>query len=152
MNIENALEIVVGRTGQESYRDLCNPSHPRFNPDYIPVVMRMAENVPMPVAIMGEGGAVHAASEYPSLARQAYNATLAAGRAAGALATGQAVVVPPEVAAERLAICKSCDRYDADKQRCKACGCYNMKMNLAQEQCPLNPPKWLRYTDMSKQT
>jgi hypothetical protein len=42
MTIDEALEIVVRRTGHHRYRALCDPADPAHNPAYLPLVMRLA--------------------------------------------------------------------------------------------------------------
>lgn len=77
--------------------------------------------------------------EYPPLARQAVNALAAAGRF---VASGFATVDKAEYE-RRLAICKACDQYDAEKRRCILCGCKTAaKLRMAAEHCPLPEPKW----------
>jgi hypothetical protein len=50
-------------------------------------------------------------------------------------------VAPRAVAAERLAICESCDRYQADSKICEICGCYlPLKTTMANMKCPID--KW----------
>ena len=108
-------------------------------------------NRPMPVVIMGENGQLIFAppgvdpADYPPRIKHMLNAGGAVVRVAGAAIRGRPVAVPEEVAAERLAICKACEKYDMSKSRCKACGCYTLKTSLATEQCPLSPPKWTRW-------
>jgi len=42
---------------------------------------------------------------------------------------------------KRIEICKSCDQYDANQNRCNNCGCFlNIKASWNSEKCPLN--KW----------
>lgn len=50
MEISEALEIVVGRTGHERYRELCDPSSPTYDPRYVPIVIEMAGGEPAPPA------------------------------------------------------------------------------------------------------
>ena len=61
---------------------------------------------------------------------------------------------PPEVQAERKAICLACDYADDNGKQCRVCGCGSMSMfsmigvdlalkrTMASSRCPLNPPKW----------
>jgi hypothetical protein len=46
MTLAEALDLAVARTGHARYRELVDPAHRDFNPDYIPVVMRMASGTP----------------------------------------------------------------------------------------------------------
>ena len=50
MTLAEALDIVVARTGHRRYRELCDPAHPDYNPDYIPVVIRLAEAAAVRIA------------------------------------------------------------------------------------------------------
>lgn len=73
------------------------------------------------------------APQPPGLLTQAKNfgAALVRHVAAGMPKTTDAVQ------AERLAICESCPRYQADSQRCGTCGCYvAVKAAWEQETCP----------------
>ena len=41
----------------------------------------------------------------------------------------------------RIEICKTCDKFDAQEHRCKHCGCFlNIKASWNSEKCPLD--KW----------
>jgi hypothetical protein len=42
VELEEAIEIVVARTGHERFRSLCDPDHPDFNPAYASLVIAMA--------------------------------------------------------------------------------------------------------------
>ncbi len=43
----------------------------------------------------------------------------------------------------RLTICQACEYFDAAQVQCRQCGCYlSLKVRLASEHCPLDPPKW----------
>jgi hypothetical protein len=73
------------------------------------------------------------AGQLPSLATQVKNFGTALVRhvAAGMPKT------PDATQDERLAICQSCPRYQADSQRCGTCGCYvQIKTAWEQETCP----------------
>lgn len=42
---------------------------------------------------------------------------------------------------ERMEICKKCDKYDSEQQRCFECGCFlETKARIILDSCPLN--KW----------
>lgn len=127
MTLEEAVAIVAARPGHGRYRDLCDPNHPDFNPDYGPVVMRLAGADP---------------AEYPGLFRQAANLAGAAGRAAAAVVRGEPVRVPADVHAARLAICTGCEHNGAAPAgvHCRKCGCGGAKLQLATEACPVG--KW----------
>jgi hypothetical protein len=50
--------------------------------------------------------------------------------------------VPLEVLQTRRQICQTCDRWDSDQNRCRACGCYLEakflnKLRMASESCPI---------------
>ena len=52
-------------------------------------------------------------------------------------------VAPRAVAAERMAICESCDHY-TDKKTCEICQCFMpLKTTMSNMKCPLD--KWLEY-------
>ena len=70
----------------------------------------------------------------------------AVARTGVAISYGQRPFVPDNIFADRLNICKTCKNFDAKRMRCNLCGCFaNLKLKLATEQCPLNPPKWGKY-------
>ncbi len=131
MTLAEAIEIVASRPAHGRYRDLCDPSHPAYNPDYIPVVMRLASEGP---------------AATPSLARQAANLAGAVGRVAAAAAKGEAVTVPPAIQEARLAVCLACEFNTARETggvRCAKCGCGRLKLSLSTERCPIG--KWERW-------
>jgi hypothetical protein len=81
--------------------------------------------------------------EYPSLFQQAANAAHAVGSVVAAAVRGEPVTVPQEEQDRRLAICHTCEFWDAAQQRCSKCGCFGAwKTWLASQHCPLEPPKW----------
>jgi hypothetical protein len=80
--------------------------------------------------------------EYPSILAQAINATRAAKRVLAAAVQGDPIRVPPETYRDRLALCQSCESYDRIRARCSKCGCTGLKLELATEKCPLDPPRW----------
>ena len=54
-------------------------------------------------------------------------------------------MVPPEVAQERISLCKQCENYDNDT--CRLCGCgLSAKTKIASSRCPLAEPRWHEYT------
>jgi len=68
----------------------------------------------------------------------------AAARAVQAAATGQPVLVPPEILASRQAKCDVCPHLNG--KRCSLCKCFlQPKLKLATERCPDNPPRWDKY-------
>jgi len=47
---------------------------------------------------------------------------------------------------ERMEICKKCDKYDSEQQRCFECGCFlETKARIILDSCPLN--KWTESLD-----
>jgi len=129
MDWEEALKIVVQRTGHERYRELCSDLHP----DHDSWRSRMIDKVD------GRDNA------YPPLATQARNAIGAIGRVIAAAVHGEPILVGKEEVERRLAICRACDLYDATQHRCRRCACYtSLKLELATERCPLN--KWAQVT------
>lgn len=51
------------------------------------------------------------------------------------------LVVSDKVYNERLQICKSCEKFDEEQNRCFECGCYlPVKAKFILDDCPLN--KW----------
>ena len=51
------------------------------------------------------------------------------------------LLVSDKVYKERLEICKSCEKYDLNENRCFECGCYlAVKAKFILDDCPLN--KW----------
>jgi hypothetical protein len=54
---------------------------------------------------------------------------------------------PPEVIAERMAICKACPEWRDGK--CGLCGCGLVaKTAWAREECPADPPRWPKYSPL----
>jgi hypothetical protein len=56
-----------------------------------------------------------------------------------------------ELILQRLAICKSCEYYDAQLERCDHCGCnindkeiLMNKLAWRDQECPLPTPKWTK--------
>lgn len=87
------------------------------------------------------------ASEFPSLLQMVKNLTGSAARTAGALASGKKVQVPQEIYDQRLAACGRCDQWNAEKKRCRICGCSTTyKLWLAREECPHDDgPRWKKW-------
>ncbi len=83
------------------------------------------------------------APSYPPLLQQLGNAAQAAGRMISAAVHGEKVAVSHEEQERRLAICKTCEHFDAAQGRCRICGCFGRwKAVLATEHCPDDPPRW----------
>lgn len=73
----------------------------------------------------------------PPLSEQAANLAGAAARAAGQLIRGGPVLVSAEEAERRIAVCRACNLFNAEQERCRRCGCYvNIKDRLFSERCP----------------
>jgi hypothetical protein len=54
---------------------------------------------------------------------------------------GEAIIVSDKIFNERLQICKSCEKYDEQQNKCKECGCFvPAKAKIILDSCPLN--KW----------
>jgi hypothetical protein len=54
---------------------------------------------------------------------------------------GDALLVSEEIAQERMNICKTCEYYDPEKNRCKHCGCFlEHKVKWSLDGCPIE--KW----------
>ncbi len=55
--------------------------------------------------------------------------------------------VPNEVYEDRIAICKSCDKYLSLLGNCSICKCFmKVKARIAQSECVANPKKWQKTT------
>lgn len=79
----------------------------------------------------------------PSVSRQAWNLAKAAGTVMYSFLAGARIRVPNEVYEERIAICRTCPKFDVAHQKCTLCGCHaRVKLWVAQFFCPHNPPKW----------
>lgn len=55
-------------------------------------------------------------------------------------------VVTPEEYQRRLDLCETCPNFRGERANytasCGRCGCNVIKLNLATEHCPLDPPRW----------
>jgi len=79
--------------------------------------------------------------EYPPLFQQARNAVQAVGSVVASIVRGEPVTVSQEEQDRRLAICHTCEFWDAAQGRCSKCGCFGAwKTWLASQQCPI--AKW----------
>ena len=78
---------------------------------------------------------------YPSLLQQGKNlAGFSFELIKNAIQTG-ALEVSDEIKNQRLEICKTCEKYDAQQVRCVECGCFlEAKTSFALNSCPLE--KW----------
>jgi|SRR5690606_36547048 len=59
--------------------------------------------------------------------------------------------VSDEIYQERLSICKSCEFYDKEQNKCSQCGCtmagesgFKSKLRMANQSCPLPEPRWTK--------
>ena len=53
-------------------------------------------------------------------------------------------VAPRAVAAERMEICKNCDRFNEKAQTCQLCGCFMpLKTTMSSMKCPID--KWVEW-------
>ena len=121
------VDQAVRIKGVERYRYLAlEHPDPSVRADYLRLCRSIATGEPI---------------EMPPVGQQARSLAKAAVKFA---ASGGATV-PAEVRAERLAICRGCEWHDADRGRCGKCGCGGLKLQLATERCPLDPPKWAEY-------
>lgn len=53
MDLAEALDLAVAKTGVRRYRQLCDPTHPAYHPEYIPLVLAIARGEPLPVPKSG---------------------------------------------------------------------------------------------------
>lgn len=122
--------------------DLIDPEHPDYKPKYRGTIVELAEQRRAGGTVFGQA-VEH--QQYPGLTTMAGNALAAAGRVVAAVVKGEAVMVPAEVFAERLAICRACPFNDSPPPEihCTRCGCHTMKLTLATEWCPVG--KWERW-------
>ena len=117
---EQALEIVVARTGHEAYRRHCADDHPEH------AIWRKR---------MVEKATGQAPVSLPPITRQAANL----GRALFDWAVSGFSMASEEQQAWRLAICSLCPQWSDG--RCLICGCHlSAKIALRTEHCPIN--KW----------
>lgn len=127
MTWEEALEIVVAKTGVERYRWLCSEDNPSVRgwdgrEDFRRYMVELATG-----------------QSFPPLATQIGNLF----RSARLFAKSGFKLAPRDVRRARLAICQACPRYDHAQGRCLECGCANSaKVWIAADKCPLTPPKW----------
>ena len=79
---------------------------------------------------------------YPSLAQQGKNlAKFGWDLIQHTMRTSGNMFVNDAVYEERMTICRSCDKYDEQQQRCRECGCYLPgKARMILDSCPLQ--KW----------
>ncbi len=81
--------------------------------------------------------------EYPSLIQQGQNLAKFSWDLINYIQKNKnkTLIVSDETYVQRINICKSCDKYDAQMQRCFECGCVvPAKAKFVLDSCPLN--KW----------
>lgn len=79
--------------------------------------------------------------KFPSLVQEAMNLAKSVATVVKDAAQGKAVTVSEEELQRRYSICEKCDLFDADKKRCRKCGCWmDMKSKLASMECEIG--KW----------
>lgn len=80
--------------------------------------------------------------DYPSLAQQGKNlAKFGLDLILHTIKTGNSMLVNDAIFEQRMAICRSCDKYDESQQRCRECGCFlPAKARGILDSCPLR--KW----------
>lgn len=104
-------------TGHLRFCTLADPDDPAYSPAYV-------------AKLKGEAPTL--------LERAGYLASAVASTIASGGET-----VSDEERERRLAICRGCEHYDDDSQRCRRCTCYMpLKARLAALHCPLETPKW----------
>src|SRR5208283_887509 len=108
MTWESSLETVVARTQHERFRVVCSEAWPDHEAYRALVISLETGQEPL---------------EYPSLFEQATNLAHAVGSVVASVVHGEAVTVPQEEQDRRLAICYSCEFWDAAQSRCSKCGC-----------------------------
>lgn len=87
-------------------------------------------------------------SQYPSVFQQARNLLKQTILSGAEFINGNRFLATAEKAAARLEICKSCEFFDKEKERCFKCGCFmKTKVHLEMSGCPVN--KWGDLTQLS---
>ena len=77
----------------------------------------------------------------PSLPQMASNAAQAVVRNIQSVAAGNDLRLSSDEANSRLSICKGCEFFDKNQERCGKCGCFMaLKTYLKAERCPVG--KW----------
>jgi hypothetical protein len=84
----------------------------------------------------------------PGVFQQARAVVQAGGRVVAAAVQGKEVFVTDDVFNERESECLICPFVvktdDGRFLKCSICKCKQMKLRIATEQCPLEPPRWKR--------
>jgi hypothetical protein len=123
----DALAEAIRKTGVERYRYLAleHPSEKVRN-QYRALVLEIA-GIPN--------------KAFPSATKQLSNAFGAVRRVVAAAVAGEPVRVTHEQYVQRQEACDQCSHLI--NGRCRLCGCqYKLKIALATESCPDDPPKW----------
>jgi hypothetical protein len=80
-------------------------------------------------------------SNMPSYAQIAKNVGSSLVKNTISVVQGNDLKISSEEAQKRLDICKTCEFFDKNSQRCSKCGCYlSVKTYLKAEHCPIG--KW----------
>lgn len=75
--------------------------------------------------------------------QKARNLFAAIARCVARWLSKEAVMAPERAVQFRLEKCGKCPRYDAESETCMVCNCFvSIKVLLAGERCPDNPPRW----------
>jgi len=79
--------------------------------------------------------------EYPSITTQIINVVSSVGRIVDDAIHGKQILVSEEEKINRLNICRECEWFESENERCKKCGCWlAIKTYMKSEHCPIN--KW----------
>jgi hypothetical protein len=123
------VDCTVLKTGHTRFCQLIDPANPSYRPKAVDSVISMTMENYKP----------DSPKVLPTLTQQAKNLTRSISRY---IKSGGGVV-SQEVKQKRLAICRGCEFYEPEEQRCLECGCYlQIKASLPSETCPLEIPKW----------
>ncbi|NBO98659.1 MAG: hypothetical protein EBU90_00760 [Proteobacteria bacterium] len=77
----------------------------------------------------------------PSLPKMVTNAAQAVVRNVQSVAAGNDLRLSSDEANSRLSVCKGCEFFDKNQERCGKCGCFMaLKTYLKAERCPVG--KW----------
>jgi hypothetical protein len=155
MEWQEALEIVIAKTKHEAYRKACADENPQAEIWRHRMLVKAGQEphngngqefqFPAQIVSQNEQSSQHGSTDVsnPSLLTQAVNVVGAATRVVTAIATGRDIKVPSHIYTQRTIICKSCEHYDCECDKCKICGCYRLKRELATEKCPIDKwPTW----------
>ncbi len=79
----------------------------------------------------------------PSMANMIRSLSRAVGSTAKNAILGKPTMATKEETNKRMAICKTCDKFNHRRNTCGLCGCrMKYKTALSTSRCPDNPPKW----------